>query len=242
MPCDDHDDDSGGTGVFSSPPSFLHQVNPEYACIAPLTDAERRRAILNWRKGERSRLLDERQAIASDKRAEWSHAITEQLDALLGDVRGRTISLYWPIRGEPNLRAWAADLTKRGAICALPLVVEKNAPLVFRSWKPGEPLVKGFWNIPVPEHGLEVVPDVSLAPVVGHDEQGYRLGYGGGYFDRTLAAIAPRPFVIGVGYAQAAIRTIYPLPHDIMLNAVVTEEGTRRFARWSSFKVFAKPK
>jgi len=212
----------------ASPPCFMHEIDAGYYDIVPISDAERRSAIMAWRKSERTRLIAERLAMSTDARAEKSHRIASHLNELAGDVQGRVLSLYWPLRGEPDLRSWADALTERGAIVALPVVIEKNAPMIFRTWKPGEPLVKGFWNIPVPEYGAQVAPDICLAPFVGHDAQGFRLGYGGGYFDRTLAALPIKPFVAGVGYAQAAIRTIYPLSHDIPLNAIVTERGVNR--------------
>jgi len=84
-------------------------------------------------------------------------------------------------------------------------------------------MVQGFWKIPVPSDGPEVVPDVTLAPVVGWDGANYRLGYGGGYFDRTLAALAPRPLTIGVGLCAARVPTIFPQPHDIAMDVIVTE-------------------
>ena len=86
-------------------------------------------------------------------------------------------------------------------------------------------MVQGFWKIPVPAEGPEVVPDIMLAPLVGWDDAGYRLGYGGGYFDRTLAAFAVRPLVIGVGLAAAQLPTIFPQPHDIAMDSIVTEAG-----------------
>lgn len=89
-------------------------------------------------------------------------------------------------------------------------------------------MVRGDWNIPVPPPESEVVtPDVALAPLVGWDRAGYRLGYGGGYFDRTLAHLAPRPFVIGIGLQAAELATIYPQPHDVPLDAIITEEGVQ---------------
>jgi len=108
-------------------------------------------------------------------------------------------------------------------------VVEvKHAPLVFRRWTPETRMVRGDWNIPVPPQEAEVVkPDVTLAPLVGWDRSGYRLGYGGGYFDRTLAHLSPRPFAIGIGLQAAQLATIYPQPHDIQLDAIVTEEGVQ---------------
>jgi 5-formyltetrahydrofolate cyclo-ligase len=140
-------------------------------------------------------------------------------------LSGRTVSAYWPFRGEPDLRPWIQGLTDLGARFALPVVVEKNLPLIFRIWQRGQRLVPGIWNIPVPADGVEVIPDIIIAPVVGFDSANYRLGYGGGFFDRTLAALPSRPVVIGVGYAQAAIASVYPLPHDIPMDVIVTERG-----------------
>jgi 5-formyltetrahydrofolate cyclo-ligase len=105
------------------------------------------------------------------------------------------------------------------------VVVEKNAPLIFRLWRIDEALAPGVWNIPIPVNSAELAPDVVIAPIVGFHQQGYRLGYGGAFYDRTLASVAKKPRVVGVGYSQAAIATIYPLPHDIPMDVIVTEEA-----------------
>jgi 5,10-methenyltetrahydrofolate synthetase len=97
--------------------------------------------------------------------------------------------------------------------------------LIFRTWTPSEPLERGIGGIPVPTGGDTVVPDILLAPVVGFDSACFRLGYGGGYFDRTLAAVRCRPRVFGVGYACLRIPTIHPQPHDVPMDVVVTEES-----------------
>jgi 5,10-methenyltetrahydrofolate synthetase len=118
------------------------------------------------------------------------------------------------------------DIHNRGGRCALPMVVKRNQPLAFRLWEPGTRLERGVWNIPFPADGAEVAPDVVIAPVVGFDSACYRLGYGGGFFDRTLAALPAKPRTIGVGYTCAAIATIYPQAHDIPMDAIVTEKNT----------------
>jgi 5-formyltetrahydrofolate cyclo-ligase len=178
--------------------------------------------IARWRKTERDRLIAARLAIPADERAALSTRIAETLDAIVGDVAGRTISLYWPFRGEPDLRPWMASLVARGGTPALPVVIEKAQPLVFRAYRPGDRLEKGVWNIPIPAEGDPVIPDITIAPLVGVDPQNYRLGYGGGFFDRTLASLPKKPLVIGVGYAMQRIPTIHPQPHDIPMDRVVT--------------------
>ncbi len=102
-------------------------------------------------------------------------------------------------------------LHEAGVAVALPLVETKAAPLIFRIWTPETKMVRGDWSIPVPPPEATVVtPDITLAPLVGWSVDGYRLGYGGGYFDRTLAALKPRPFVIGIGFDTAQLAIIYP--------------------------------
>ncbi|RWP63251.1 5-formyltetrahydrofolate cyclo-ligase [Mesorhizobium sp.] len=212
----DHDDD--GPGRYSSPPCFMHELDPEFR--PPLADWN---DVKRWRKAERERLIAARLAVPADVRTAMSQRIGESLDAVIGDIAGRTVSLYWPFRGEPDLRAWIASVNERGGRTALPVVVEKARPLIFRAYAPGDRLEKGVWNIPIPAGGDPVLPDIVISPVVGIDPRQYRLGYGGGFFDRTLAAMPFKPLVIGVGYELQRIATIYPQPHDIPMDRVVTE-------------------
>jgi 5,10-methenyltetrahydrofolate synthetase len=180
--------------------------------------------IARWRKAERERLIAARLSLPAEMRARMAESIGAGIDALLGDPRDRIVSLYWPFRGEPDLRGWLASVVERGATAALPVVVEKGRPLVFRAYRPGDRLEKGVWNIPIPAEGRPVIPNVVLAPVVGFDPGNYRLGYGGGFFDRTLASLPATPLVIGVGYASQAIPTIHPQSHDIPMDRIVTEQ------------------
>jgi len=215
-------DGDDGIRQFASPACLMHQVDPVYMGLADVGDPERRGNIMRWRKSERARLIAARLAIPADERAARGRRLAGKLDALLPDLNDRTVSLYWPLRGEPDLRDWLQAIRARGAICALPVVVERNVPMIFRTWRPGEPIVRDLWNIPVPEQGVAVSPDIVLAPVVGFDEERFRLGYGGGYFDRTLASLSTKPYVVGIGYTEAEIKTIYPLDHDIRMDAIVT--------------------
>jgi 5,10-methenyltetrahydrofolate synthetase len=179
-----------------------------------------------WRKTERDRLIAERLTLTPDQRREHAERIAARLDELLHPITGRIVSVYWPLHGEPDLRPWMERVIARGRCCVLPVVVVKNAPLIFRAWTPGAKMERGFWNIPVPSRGEEFVPDIIIAPVVGFDSECYRLGYGGGYFDRTLATLTGSRRVIGVGYSSARIATIHPLAHDIPMNAIVTNRET----------------
>ena len=115
-----------------------------------------------------------------------------------------------------------------GAVTALPVVVAPGQPLVFREWHPGVALAPGPHGIPQPAGSDPVDPTAALVPMNGWDEAGYRLGYGGGFFDRTLASLARKPVVIGVSYELARMKTIRPQGWDIPMDWVVTERGIYR--------------
>lgn len=219
----------GGTGSYASPPCLAHEIDPAY--FDPLgVDPQQAADVARWRKAERARLLAERAALPAPAREAVARAIAGALDTLLeqrfADLTGRVVSCYWPIKAEFDLRFWMAALAAKGARVALPVVETRAAPLVFRAWRPGAAMERGHWNILVPSAEAErLAPDIMLVPLVGWDGAGYRLGYGGGYFDRTLAATRPRPFVIGTGLQGARLPTIFPQPHDIAMDAIVTEDG-----------------
>lgn len=214
---------------YASPPCMAADDAPEY--FDPLaTDPQQAIDVARWRKAERPRLLAARQAMRVADRQAASAALAERLSDLianrLGGAAGRILSAYWPIKGEPDLRNLMAELHGKGVILALPVVETRFAPLVFRRWTPETRMVRGDWNIPVPPDTAErLIPDIALAPVVGWAQGGWRLGYGGGYFDRTLASLAPRPVTVGIGLQAACLPSIYPQPHDIPLDFIVTEAG-----------------
>ncbi|MGH7046325.1 MAG: 5-formyltetrahydrofolate cyclo-ligase [Stellaceae bacterium] len=185
-------------------------------------------AVKIWRRAERQRLLAWRTGTAPAVRREWGEAIDASLRKLLAEHGRLTLGVYWPFRAEFDPRPLIDWLIAVGSSVALPVVVDKKGPLEYRAWRPGDPLVDGVWNIPVPERRDVVVPQAVLAPLVGHDAACYRLGYGGGYFDRTLAALAPRPLAIGVGFERSRLETIHPQPHDIPMDLIVTEACARR--------------
>ena len=214
------------SGSFASPPCFMHEIDPAYSGLAAETDPVQAEDVKRWRKAERDRLIAARMEVAPSARQRYDARIIEKLERLIGSVRGKTVGVYSPFRGEPNLHPLLKKITTDGGQCALPVVIALGKPLIFRAWSPGDPTVRGVWNIPVPEEtAAQVQPDIVIAPVVGYDPSGYRLGYGGGFYDRTLAGMATRPRVFGVGYTLAALPTIFPQWHDIPMDLVVTENG-----------------
>jgi 5-formyltetrahydrofolate cyclo-ligase len=176
-----------------------------------------------WRKQQRATLIEQRMAIRHADRACWSERITVAIQRELAARPPARLGFYWPFKGEYDPRAVAESLHAHGIDLALPVVVRAKAPLEFRAWQPGERLESGVWGIPIPADGEVVQPDTLLVPLVGYDRRGFRLGYGGGFYDRTLAAMSRRPVTLGLGFSLSSLDTIFPQPHDIAMDLVITE-------------------
>jgi len=189
------------------------------------------RELSDWRRAERERLIAAREALDAATRAQYRRRMDEAIERAFPGLARSVLAICWPIRGEYDARHLAAKLRARGAVIALPVVVAPRTPLEFREWHPGAPMAKGPLGIAYPVGTPRVVPSAVLLPVNGWDAAGYRLGYGGGYFDRTLAALRPRPLAIGVGYELARMDTIHPQSWDVPLDWLVTERGVYRRER-----------
>ena len=168
-----------------------------------------------------------REALSTEEREVHTRAIVSHLRLLLQDKQPRILGFCWPWRGEVDLRelvsAWLAEDTARCA--AIPTINTANATLQFREWEPHCVMAEGPHGIPAPANTPARHPELLLIPVNAFDEQGYRLGYGGGYFDRTLVILSPRPYTVGVGFELARVDSVQPQKHDIALDTVVTEKG-----------------
>ena len=181
-----------------------------------------------WRKRTRERLVAERLALDASTLTGLRHRIDQHIERAFPGLAGARLAFCWPIKNEYDARHLVRRLRERGALSALPVVAARGAPLVFRLWQPGTALARGALGIPYPVNSPEVAPQAVLLPVNGWDDAGYRLGYGGGYFDRTLAAMDPRALVIGVGYESARLESIDPQSWDMPLDYLVTERGVYR--------------
>ena len=182
-----------------------------------------------WRKALRRELLARRAAVPAEQLKAWRLAMDRHLQSGFPRLANGVVAFCWPIQNEYDARHLVRSLRAQGAVAALPVVVAPKAPLVFREWHPGVEMALGRLNIPYPKAGAELLPDTVLLPMNGFDRQGYRLGYGGGFFDRTLGHLGDqRPLVIGVTFELAAIETIHPQPWDIPVDYVVTERGIYR--------------
>lgn len=178
-----------------------------------------------WRRSERKRLIEARKALAEDDRRERNRAIDAALEQGFAALAGTTIGFCWPIAAEPEPRFAVRRWREQGSRAALPVVVAPRTPMEFREWWPGAPTEKGVYDIPYPVGTLSLTPQAALVPVNGFDAGACRLGYGGGFFDRTLASLAIKPVCLGLGYEIARLETIYPQPHDIPFDFIVTEAG-----------------
>lgn len=140
---------------------------------------------------------------------------------------------YRPIRSEidptPLLRAASAQ----GAQLCLPVVETADSPLRFRAWAPGDPLAKGAFGVEIPADGPWVEPDLVIVPLLAFDGSGARLGYGGGFYDRTLAGLRAARTIraVGLAYAAQQVETIPVEPTDQRLDGVATENGATFFSR-----------
>ena len=181
-----------------------------------------------WRKSQRERQIAARMALTAEQVEAARKSIDASLERSFPGLAGRRVAFCWPIRNEYDARFLARTLRERGALTALPVVVAPKQPLAFREWHPGVELAIGALDIPYPVNSREVTPEAVLLPMNGWDSKGFRLGYGAGFFDRTLASLSPRPVVIGVAYEMARMETIHPQPWDIPLDYVVTERGVYR--------------
>lgn len=192
-------------------------LDPSPTSSPPDGPAAERRAL-------RAALLERRAALP--QRAQLDARIEAELTALLDWLPVRCLGFYWPIQHEFDARGlvahWLAGGPGRDA--ALPSVSGPGVPLDFHRWTPDTPMREGRYGIPVPDGTAAVTPDALLIPCVGFNAEKFRLGYGGGFYDRTLAALPGKPVAIGIGYEGCRI-ALTPAAHDIPMDWMVTEAG-----------------
>lgn len=182
-------------------------------------------AALAQRKALRQHALQARQALSADEHRALSAALIVHLDVLVATLAPTRLALCWPYRKEVDLRAWAAAWLAAAPqrVLALPVVVEKHAAMQFHQWTPDAEMATDRYGIPYPANAVEIAPEVVLVPLNAFDAAGYRLGYGGGYFDRTLAGLPA--IAIGVGFELGRVPSALPQAHDRPMDWIVTERG-----------------
>jgi 5-formyltetrahydrofolate cyclo-ligase len=177
------------------------------------------------RRELRRSAIARREALTATARSALTTRLEKPLRHLLATLAPSVVGFCWPFRGEPDLRRMMTEWMEEvpGRISALPVVLDKEKPLMFRSWTPTMTLVPDRHGILHPPSGEAVVPDVVLVPLNVFDAAGFRLGYGGGYFDRTLAVLDS--VAVGVGFEIGRASTVFPQAHDRPMDWIVTEAG-----------------
>lgn len=172
----------------------------------------------------RRSLLSLRCSLNDEKRARWDAKISDRIQSHLQTHSLTTLGIYFSTQNEPDLMTLYETLSRKGIILSLPVVIRKTAPLLYAKWKPGDQLVKDNYGISTPEtRAYASLPEALLVPCLGFTPDRFRLGYGGGYFDRTLEQ-EPRPHTIGVAYS--CLQTRFPIQeYDIPLDVIITETG-----------------
>lgn len=180
------------------------------------------------RKYLREHALKLRQALPAERREALTGQLVRHLDGLMNTLAPHSLGFCWPYRAEPDLRAWVQMwlAAAPGRAALLPVVLERHAPMVFRRWIPGVPMALDRHGIPHPAEGEALVPEVLLVPLNAFDDRGYRLGYGGGYFDRTLAGM--QTVAVGVGFELGRVADTHPQQYDRPMQWVVTEAGVMK--------------
>lgn len=181
----------------------------------------------------RTTLLAARRAIAPADRQRWDAAICGHVLEWWETHSVPVLGVYWPMRGEPDLRPAYEALAARGVRLGLPMAARKDAPLCFGAWSPGDPLVRDGMGVSVPLDSVAcLVPDALMVPCVGFNADRFRLGYGGGFYDRTLAG-AVRPLAVGIAYSCLAVEFGVD-GHDVAMDWIATEVEFLSVARGSS--------
>ena len=183
--------------------------------------------LLEAKQQLRDAVKPRRRAAHEAGAAAAAQALVEQFERHVTLPPGAVVSGYWPAGAELDVRPLLERLAARGHRIVLPVVAERNAPLIFRVWRPGDPVVKGNGAWVPSDSAPQLTPDVLLVPLVGFDRRGTRLGQGAGYYDRTLPMLrADRAITaIGVGYAVQELSDIPTGPYDQPLDAILTEAG-----------------
>ena len=138
---------------------------------------------------------------------------------------------FWPLDYEPDLRPLLHDLDLNQVTVCLPVMVARDAPLEFHQWAPSTPLTAQGFGVMEPPRQQALLPEIMLVPTLGFTSEAARLGYGGGYYDRSLAALQDggvRPFTLGIAWQQGLLTAadgFAPQPHDVILDTIVTPEG-----------------
>jgi 5-formyltetrahydrofolate cyclo-ligase len=183
------------------------------------------------KKALRKHLLEQR--LAMPDRLQRADLLQRVMRIWLVGRTDAVIGAYWPIKGEfdplPALHRWKEDGElidqPQPRRIGLPVVNREHKTMTFHAWYPGCPMEEDAYGIPKPKDTELIVPTLLFVPCVGYGPGGYRLGYGGGFYDRMLASLDPKPFTVGLGYGPGFVDDLEPEPHDVPLDAILNDHG-----------------
>jgi 5-formyltetrahydrofolate cyclo-ligase len=182
-------------------------------------------------------IADRAQLVARFDAAAAALAIRDRFLETFTLDAGTVVSAFWPVGDELDIKPLIEALHARGCVCVLPVVTVKHMPLTFRVWQPGMPFIVSSFGIPEPGPDRPpATPDISLVPLLAFDEDGFRLGYGGGYYDRTIEQLRllrrdPPYLTVGVAFEGQCRVDLPHEPFDQPLDWIVSEQQVRRFER-----------
>lgn len=186
--------------------------------LPPLEPSRDKKTLRRQLQAERQTLVDRHQR---------SMQLQEVLRVWLATRPDHAIGAYWPIKGEfdalPALYRWS-EANERRRI-GLPVVHRETKQLRFHLWYPGCAMEEDAYGIPKPKDTPSFEPTLLLVPCVGYGPKGIRLGYGGGFYDRTLATLQPRPWTVGLAYSHGHVPWLIGEAHDVPLDAILNEDG-----------------
>ncbi len=194
-----------------------------------MDNSDRKKALEN--KALRKSLVEQR--LSMPDRLQRAAVLQDVMRIWLVGRPDTVIGAYWPIKGEfdplPALHRWKEDGElldqQRLRRIGLPVVDKVHRTMVFHAWYPGCRMEEDAYGIPKPKDTEVIVPSLMFIPCVGYGPGGFRLGYGGGFYDRTLAILQPRPYTVGLGFTSGFLPDFEPQPHDIALDTILNENG-----------------
>jgi 5,10-methenyltetrahydrofolate synthetase len=204
---------------------FVQKTHGRIIGMGPLNNLQEQKRALRKQLIEQRISLPDRQTRAANLQQVMRVWLIDRPDTVVG--------AYWPIKGEfdplPALFRWKEAETSaidgKHRRIGLPVVNKAHKTLTFHAWYPGCKMEEDAYGIPKPKDTELIVPTLLFVPCVGYGTGGYRLGYGGGFYDRTLATLQPKPFTVGLGFGTEFIEDLEPEAHDLPLDAILNDNG-----------------
>jgi len=175
----------------------------------------------------RQSFLERRLQLLPNERANAAHAVAETFFKHVPLATGAIVAGYWPVKGELDVMPILRELLRKGHTCTLPHVTGEGAPLLFRQWDENMTMTTGKYGVHEPASNVTLMPDVILVPILAFDANGHRLGYGAGFYDRTLARLKKQKNIrtIGLAYEMQLYGTLPAEENDVKMDMIITDRN-----------------